>query len=228
MPADIRATCVCSEPYNTPEPTCPEHGIQHEPDDTDHRDPRARMAEAIVSHEWDDFPRSAHGDHNYYGACAICQGGVPRIAEVALAALAEDPGDLPKRMAEAMRVALVTWSEGAQNEHLAVAALSVRDELVAHLAARAAKAEARVGHAEAGAQRSSERLAKVQQELAEVKAERDVLKAADERVRNLDDPYPCGSVYAVPHGDGGWRSVLPVADLRAALNVPVPSEVVDA
>jgi hypothetical protein len=129
-----------------------------------------RMAEAIVSHEWDDFPRSAHGDHNYYGACAICQGDIPRIAEVALAALLKNPGDVPKRMAEAIDE---TWTleEDFDAEKAARAALSVRDEPVAHLSARAAVAEARVEHAEAGAQLSSERLAKVQQELAEAQAQ---------------------------------------------------------
>ena len=58
----------------------------------------------------------------------------------------------------------------------------------------------------------------------DVKAERDALKAAIERVRALDDIYPCGSVIAVPHGTGGWRDVLPVADLRAALAVPESNE----
>lgn len=119
-----------------------------------------RMAEAIVSHEWTDFPRSAHNQHNYYAECAVCQRDVPRITEVAM---------------------------------------SVRDELVAHLSARAAEAEAKVEHAEAGAQLSSERLAKVQQELAETEgnveawtntasgwqARAEQAEAAIERVRRL-------------------------------------------
>jgi hypothetical protein len=45
-------------------------------------------------------------------------------------------------------------------------------------------------------------------------------EATIERVRALDDPYPCGSIFAIPHGNGGWRAVLPVADLRAALVTP--------
>jgi hypothetical protein len=133
----------------------------------------ARMAEAIVSHEWTDFPRSAHNQHNYYAECAVCQRDVPRIAEVALAVLAEDPGSLPARMAEALWEALQRWDTSLSDaqprerkqDYLARHAMSVRDGLVAHLAARAAKAEARVEHAEAGAQLSSEQLAKVRQEL---------------------------------------------------------------
>ena len=89
-----------------------------------------RMAEVIASHEWDGFPQSAHSQHNYYGACAVCQRDVRRMVEVAL---------------------------------------SVRDELVAHLSARAAAAEAKVAHAEEGAQLASEGLAKVKQELAEAR-----------------------------------------------------------
>lgn len=65
-------------------------------------------------------------------------------------------------------------------------------------------------------QRKNEAIEKAQ-------TERDALKATIERVRNLDDPYPCGSVYAVPYGNGGWRSVLPVADLRAALSATTPA-----
>lgn len=92
----------------------------------------ARMAEVIGSHEWTEFPRSAHNQHNYYTECAVCQRDIPRMTEVAL---------------------------------------GVRDELVAHLSARAAVAEAKVEHAEAGAELSSERLAEVRQELAEARAE---------------------------------------------------------
>jgi hypothetical protein len=92
----------------------------------------------------------------------------------------DDPGDLPKRMATGLREAidyeLTTGGESGLRElvvslddpgssALVAAVMGVRDGLVAHLAARAAKAETRVEHAEAGAQLSSERLAKVRQEL---------------------------------------------------------------
>lgn len=44
-----------------------------------------QLAEALSTHCWDDFPRSAHADHNYYAACAICQGDLPQIAAVLMA-----------------------------------------------------------------------------------------------------------------------------------------------
>jgi hypothetical protein len=115
-------------------------------------------------------------------------------------ALAEDPGDVPKRMAEAIDE---TWTseEDFDADKAARAALGVRDELVAHLSARVAAAEARVVHAEEGAQLSSELLANVQQELDALQEERARLKiklaksegarreqeAAIEQVRELLD-----------------------------------------
>lgn len=131
-------------------------------------DLRDAVAEAIVSHEWDDFPRSAHNVHNYYGACAICQGDIPRIAKVALAALTERSGDLHGQVTEEIRVSLRQWDAMGIDGRPGV---TLADFLAASVLAlpAIAVAEARVGHAEAGAQLSSERLAKVQQELAEAK-----------------------------------------------------------
>lgn len=115
-------------------------------DDIDPGNLPMRMAEAIGSHEWTDFPRSAHNQHNYYAECAVCQRDVLDMVE---------------------------------------AALGVRDELVAHLSARAAAAEAKVAHAEEGAQLASERLAKVQQVLAEAKARADKAEQQVAAIRTL-------------------------------------------
>jgi hypothetical protein len=126
-------------------------------------DLRDAVAAAIVSHEWDDFPRSAHGDHNYYGACAICQGDVPRIAEVALAALAERSGDLHGQVTEEIRASLRQWDAMGIDDRPGVTLVDFLAASVLALPALVA-AEARVGHAEAGAQLSSERLAKAREE----------------------------------------------------------------
>jgi len=102
-------------------------------------------------------------DHVDVGAaCSRCR------ANAAVAAMTEDPGTLPARMAEAIDE---TWTseEDFDADKAARAALSVRDELVAHLSARAAAAEARVVHAEEGAQLSSERLSDVRKELVEAR-----------------------------------------------------------
>lgn len=84
-----------------------------------------------------------------------------------MAALAGDPGDLPARMAEAIGEALNQWSrpdaEGTRGvrrwDFIAAAALSVRLEHAAHLAARVGDAERRAEHAESEHQVTQDRLA---------------------------------------------------------------------
>ncbi|MCU1656133.1 MAG: hypothetical protein JWO57_789, partial [Pseudonocardiales bacterium] len=89
-----------------------------------------------------------HDRHNFLSYCAACRGDVPAMVSAVLAALAGDPGDMPARMAEAMRSHFLSeksdsWSDGLSdgltycvcgetvaswNLHRAQVAMSVRWE----------------------------------------------------------------------------------------------------
>jgi hypothetical protein len=46
-----------------------------------------RLAETLRRHEWEPaWPKTAHAEHQFHGMCAVCQGDLPRILAVALAA----------------------------------------------------------------------------------------------------------------------------------------------
>lgn len=132
-------------------------------------------------------------------ACSCCR------ANAVLAELLKDPGNLPARMAEAMRAHFLSeksdsWSDGLSdgltycvcgetvaswNLHRAQAALSVRWEHAAHLAARVGDAERRAEHAESEHQVTQERLAEAQQHDAQCKRVWDQYPQAIDRLRQL-------------------------------------------
>lgn len=137
-------------------------------------DLRERVAEALAQwcrvHEITEAP------------CERCE---LRLNAV-LAALAGDPGDLLARMAAAMRdpSCECLTHDGPCIEHLVAAALSVRWEHAAHLAARVGDAERRAEHAESEHQVTQDRLAEARRELAQAREERDLAIAHDRQ------PYP--------------------------------------
>lgn len=128
MSADTR-TCVCSEPHNTPESTCPDHGAQHEPDDLS-----ARMAEAIANTVCDHVEVGA--------ACSECR------AAAALSVRSEHEAQLAGRWGDATRRAELAetrmerlkadledaYADRDQQFERKVAALRERDEAKQHLA----------------------------------------------------------------------------------------------
>jgi chromosome segregation ATPase len=103
-------------------------------------------------------------------SCARCQHCDKQLNAV-LAALAGDPGDLPARMAEALKDAPVTCLTSEDIKLLAEVALSVRWEAFIAQAAENAQLRARVEHAEAGAQVSADRLAEARTEVERLRAE---------------------------------------------------------
>jgi rubrerythrin len=136
------------------------------------------------------------------------------FTDVVLAALAGDPGDLPARMAEAILQArfgdeMPSVSQLIDAARDAAAAMSVRWEHAAHLAARVGDAERRAEHAESEHQVTQDRLVESERirvklkqtidafpdahqaaNLADARAQRDALKAAIEDVETCwPDPF---------------------------------------
>lgn len=167
-----------------------------------------------------------------HGTCKDCWTKALAAADAVLAALAGDPGDLPARMAGAIGEALNQWgrpdAEGTRGvrrwDFIAAAALSVRLEHAAHLAARVGDAERRAEHAEGEHQVTQDRLAEARAKLDRVilgrtqaqldrnaaKAERDALKAA---IGDLIGKAKPRTVYAP-------KRVIDAADLAALIDAP--------
>jgi hypothetical protein len=177
-------------------------------------DLRARIARALAPSGW------------------LREDGLPASVDAVLAALVEDPGSLPDRMSDAIDNAIISGDD-YNPVKAAEAAMSVRDELVAHLSARVAAAEARVVHAEEGAQLSSERLANVRQEY-QAELDRTVEQAGNhigDALRRLEEAEAelAALKAAVAEALDCWPTLNALRKLRAALafsgkKKPAPTE----
>lgn len=173
----------------------------------EHQDLRERLVAAQLA---------SHEELTPEGVTFVWTHTNEQAADRALAALAADPGDLPKRMADAIRQAAHDCDDDCEvvgchpniaakytsaggtiievegtPEALAEAVMPVRDGATAHVVARLAEAEAEV-----------ERL-------------RAELAALKDTARKVFDPYG-GVIFAMPTADG-WKPVLDADKARAAL-----------